>query len=218
MLTRNSDPGGEKIILRTRPRFLIHSKSVFIKLILLGLLIFLVDPIISWAVTIQSRLLDFVQIPLVNLTTMAMILLIFILILWAIGDLISWKFIEYILTDQRIIIKTGLINKKRSYIHYNKVQDIVIYQSLLERIFSSGDIEIYSGHENTTIVLENVPRPYQLEDKINRMIDKNLSYEELARKIEKEIKGEVEEEKYHQNRPFTRKKPIWERHSQKFKR
>ena len=215
---RTPYPDGERALLKTRPRIFIHSKSVVIKIILLGLLIYFINPIISLTVTIQSYLIDFVQIPLVQLTTIAIILLIFLLILWAIWDLISWKYTEYILTDQRIIVQKGFINKKRSYIRYNKVQDVVIYQSLLERIFASGDIEIFSGHENTTIVLENVPQPYHLEDKINRMIDKNLSYAEMARVIEKEIKGESEEETYPEDRSLRGRKPIMEKHSKKFKR
>ncbi|MEW6010803.1 MAG: PH domain-containing protein [Euryarchaeota archaeon] len=215
---RNSYPDGEKVILRTRPRIFIHSKSVIIKILFIGLLFYSFNSIISFTVTIQSYLIEFVQIPLVQGVSIAILLIIFFLILWAVWDLISWKFTEYILTNQRIIIQKGMLNKKRSYIRYNKVQDVVIYQNLLERIFSSGDIEIFSGHENTSIILENIPQPYHLEDKINRMIDQNLSYTQMAREIQKEMEGETNGEIYTQNPPRRGKKPIMENHARKFKR
>lgn len=219
MIGKNRTPefDEEKIILKTRPRIFTYSKSIIFKMILLGLLIYFINPIISLTVTIQSYLIEFVQFPLVQLVTILLVLTIFILITWGLGDLISWHFIEYVLTNQRVIVQKGFINKKRSFMHYHKVQDIVIYQSIVQRIFASGDIEVFSAHGNTPLILEEVPQPYQIEDKINRMIDKNVSYSDIAREIEKEIKEDSEPKPYPSAKRRD-KKIIMDQHSQKFKR
>ncbi len=214
---RNQYSNEEKLIFKARPRIFMHSKSVLIKLILIGLLIYFINPIISLTVTVQSILIEYVQVPLVQLTTTLLIFILFLLVMWAVWDLISWHFTEYMLTDQRIIVQKGVLNKKRSNIRYNKIQDMISYQSLMQRIFACGDIEIYSAHSNTTLIMENIPQPYQLENKINRMIDQKLSSTEIAREIEKEIQGEVEEEPFEEI-PKPSRKPIMDRHSKKFKR
>jgi uncharacterized membrane protein YdbT with pleckstrin-like domain len=93
------------------------------------------------------------------------------MLLWSVYDFFSWRQKKYLLTNQRIIIKRGFLRRRKSYIHYNKIEDIIVSQSLLDRIFSSGDMEIFSGHETTDIILEDVPNPLEVEDMINRLID-----------------------------------------------
>lgn len=55
--------------------------------------------------------------------------------------------------------------------HYNKIQDIIVSQSVMERISYSGDIEVFGGHDNTSIILEDIPNPGEVENMLNRMIE-----------------------------------------------
>ena len=67
--------------------------------------------------------------------------------------------------------KSGIIRRKKSFIHYDKIQDIVISQSLVDRIFSAGDMEIFGGHDVTTLILEDIPQPLEVENTINRLME-----------------------------------------------
>lgn len=168
---RTTSSPRERLLFATRPRFLVYLKSSLIKILALLLLLYLFSYIISQAVRLQSYLVNYVRLPLVEGTTYLLLILILILILWILWSVISWRYTRYILTNRRIIIQGGVIRKKRSYIHYNKIQDIITSQGIMERLISSGDIEIYGGHENTQLILEDVPNPREVEDMINRLID-----------------------------------------------
>ncbi|MDO9044411.1 MAG: PH domain-containing protein [Methanobacteriaceae archaeon] len=169
--SRKSYHAGERVLSRCRPRIFLHSKSAIIKIIFFLILVYFFRPVVNLAVIIQNQIINTIKVPLVEATVMIMFGLMLLLILWAIMDIVSWKYTEYQLTTIRIITKRGIFSKKRAYVYYDKIEDISIYQSFLERMLSSGDIEVFSGHENTHVVLSNVPHPEILEDKINQIME-----------------------------------------------
>lgn len=162
---------GEEILFETKPRFFMYLKSAIIKFIILILIVYLFMPIMTVAASIQNFIINFVRIPLVEATVYILFFLMLILILWIIWDLLSWKYTTYTLTNHRVVLKKGIIRKNKAYIHYDKIQDINVSQSLTERISSSGDIKIFSGHEHTHLILNDVPNPTKVEDMINQMIE-----------------------------------------------
>ena len=165
---------GEKILFETRPRFFMYLKSAIIKFIALIVIIYLFEPVISVAASIQNFIIRYVQIPLVEATTIILLLLMFILILWIIWDILSWEYTTYTLTNYRVILEKGVIRKNKSYMHYDKIQDVNVSQGLIERLTSSGDISIFGGHEHTRIVLNDIPDPTKVENMINQMIEGDL--------------------------------------------
>jgi len=122
-------------------------------------------------VKLQTSLTDIVKLPLLSATTIIITILILALVIWVIWDLISWKFTKYMITNQRVLIQKGVMTKQRTYIHYEKIQDITVSQSLSERLFKSGDIEIFGGHEVTRLLLKNIPHPERIENMINQKIE-----------------------------------------------
>ena len=109
---RKTYNSGERTISRCRPRILLYSKPAIIKIILLIILIYLFNLIINLAVRVQNNIIEYIQIPLVEYTSLALILLMALLFIWAILNLLSWKYTEYVLTNQRIITQRGILNKK----------------------------------------------------------------------------------------------------------
>jgi hypothetical protein len=107
----------------------------------------------------------------VEWTTYALFIVILILILWAAYDFLYWRQKKYTLTNHRIIVQRGIIKRKKSFIHYDKIQDIVVSQSLVDRLFSAGDMEVFGGHEGTTLILEDIPNPLEVENMINRLME-----------------------------------------------
>ncbi len=194
----NSNPG-ERVVFQTRPRFLASLKSTILKLIILVVILYFFRSIMALALTLQQYIVQMVQIPLIQATFYILILIIALLILSMFLDIVSWRRKKYQLTNQRVIVKSGLIRRKKSYIHYSKIQDIDVYQGVVDRIFSAGDIEIYGGHEHTNILLENVPNPREVED----IIDRVMVGEEVGFKPQ---------------RTKTPKKSIIDDYDQKFKR
>jgi uncharacterized membrane protein YdbT with pleckstrin-like domain len=71
------------------------------------------------------------------------------------------------------MIKDGVINKKTVYMHFNKIQDIIVTQGFLQRITSCGDIEIFGGRDNTSLIISDLPDPEVFENMINQKIEEN---------------------------------------------
>jgi uncharacterized membrane protein YdbT with pleckstrin-like domain len=168
---KKSSHPGEKVVFETRPRFVIHLTSTLLKLLVIILLAFFFQAMLAAVAVVQNYLVSYIRLPLVEGVSFFLLILILVLFLWVILDLFSWRSTKYLLTDRRVMIKRGLIRKKTVYIHFNKVQDISISQSLFERIFQSGDIKIFGGHEHTQMLLENIPNPVEVDNMINRLIE-----------------------------------------------
>ena len=238
--SRKTYHAGERVLSRCRPRIFLHSKSAIIKIIFLLILIYFFGPIVNLAVRVQNYIINDIQIPLVEYVVLILFALMALIILWAIMDVISWKYTEYQLTNLRIITQRGILSKKRSYVYYDKIEDISIYQSFFERMLSSGDIEVFSGHENTHIILKNVPHPEILEDKINQIMEgdwksfrnsnnrknyynpnskskKNLTFSDPEFWESKEKNSVIDEPKKPE-KPPEKEKHIMQRHSERFKR
>ncbi|MEN4017917.1 MAG: PH domain-containing protein [Methanobacterium sp.] len=176
---------GEEVVFKTRPHFLMYLKSALIKFMVIVFIVYFFRDTMSLAAALQNFIINYVQVPLVQSVTIILLVLIFVLFLWIIGDLLSWKYTSYIITNTRIISKKGILRKKRSSIHFDKIQDIRVSQGIIERIIASGDIEIYSGHDFTTMKLYDVPGPDKVENLINRAIEGDFEFKKPFRKSEK---------------------------------
>jgi len=167
---RSSIPG-EKVLFETRPRFIVSLKSAVFKFIIVLLLLYFFTTLINYAALLQGKVSSLVNLPFVEGTTDAIVIIILLLLIWILWNFISWRSKNYTLTNQRVMVKKGVIRKKTVYMHYNKIQDIIVSQSIMERVSYSGDIEIFGGHDNTSLILEDIPNPGEIENMINRMIE-----------------------------------------------
>jgi uncharacterized membrane protein YdbT with pleckstrin-like domain len=167
---RDSHPR-ERVLFETKPRFIANMKSVIFKFIIVLLLLYFFTTIIRYAAVVQGGIGTLVNIPFVEGTTSILIIIILLMLLWILWNILSWRSKIYTITSKRVMIKTGIIRKKSVYMHYDKIQDIIVSQSLIERISNSGDIEVFGGHDRTSLILVDIPNPGEIENMINRMID-----------------------------------------------
>jgi membrane protein YdbS with pleckstrin-like domain len=189
----------ERLVFETRPRFLANMKGTIVKFIILLMVFYFFRDVMLMAVSLETYSVQYIQLPIIQATYYLLLLIIILLIISMGMDLLSWRQKKYKITTQRVVVKRGKLRKKRSYIHYNKIQDIDVDQGILDRLFSAGDIKIYGGHEYTNIVLEDVPNPKEVEEIIDRLtVGENL-----------DLKPE---------NPQISKRSIIEEYDQKFKR
>lgn len=167
---KNSHPG-ERILFKTRPRFFQTLESAIIRLIVLFLLLYFFSTIITYFSLIQGRISTLTTVPFVEWSTDVLILFIAILFFSLIWTYLAWRSTCYILTNKRVMIKSGVISKKNVYMHFNKIQDITVTQGFVQRISSSGDIEIFGGRDKTSLILNNIPNPDNFENQINQKIE-----------------------------------------------
>jgi uncharacterized membrane protein YdbT with pleckstrin-like domain len=203
-INRKSTHPGERVLFETRPRLIVSLKSAIFKFIIVLLLLYFFTTIIRYAALLQGRVNTLVSLPFVTGTTYGLIIILLLLLIWILWNILSWRSKIYTLTNQKVMIKTGIIRKKSVYMHYDKIQDIITSQSIMERISYSGNIEIFGGHDRTSLILEDIPNPGEVENMINRMIEgDDLEFEtqppkktEKSNKIDKSKKRQSVMEEY----------------------
>lgn len=180
----NASTSNERVLLETKPNMLLYSNNFVLKIVVLFLLVFLFAPLITLFYNIQTNLLDTFQLNFENMTFIMELVLLFcilIVIIKIILDVLDWNYTLYKLTPQRIIIQRGFFRKEKVIMSYNKIQDIEVSQSIIERILNTGDIIVYGGHDNSETILDEVPNPKKVEDLIIQCMnttphDYNRSY------------------------------------------
>lgn len=166
----------EKIVHETKPNFWLYSDNFILKIVVLLLLVLMFAPIMTLVYSINSALTKNFHIVIDNAMFYAEIiimLLILVVIIKLVLDVLDWNYTNYVFTDARIIIERGFIHKEKLIISYNKIQDIEIRQSLLERMVNVGDIIIYGANEMSDTILDDIPSPRKAEDIIVKYVNNN---------------------------------------------
>lgn len=77
---------------------------------------------------------------------------------------IRWKRIHYKITDERVVIRTGILNIHERSILVQKIENFEVTRSLVDRIFNTGDISFFTEGEHQEGSLDDVPRISYVED------------------------------------------------------
>ena len=72
---------------------------------------------------------------------------------------------ERALTNRRLILKRGFIRRKTEEISFNRVEEVNLSQSILQRILGSGDIKV-TGTGAGEIMLKNIDDPLEVQNKV----------------------------------------------------
>ena len=84
--------------------------------------------------------------------------------------------VHYLITDQRVRVSKGLLNRTFQNIELVRIQDMDHKQSLGERMLNRGDVEIRSHDPNSPIIiLENITSPDEVYDVLRRAVRKARS-------------------------------------------
>src|ERR1051326_3710545 len=142
---------GENLILKVHQHWIFVAKSLLIPIALL-LLVVVADIILGSTSSARIRL------PL----TLAVVA---IALLWLIVVWIRWQSITYTLTDQRIMIQSGVFSRSEKIIPIDRVQSCTTKVSLIGRMLGYGHVLIDSaGETQGSEVLEHLPRPRTFRD------------------------------------------------------
>lgn len=83
---------------------------------------------------------------------------------------LKWRRTHFVLTNQRVIFRAGVIARTGIEIPLNRVNNINFYQSIFERMIGAGDLLIESGGEEGLQVFDNIRDPEQVQSFIQRAL------------------------------------------------
>jgi len=73
--------------------------------------------------------------------------------------LIAWFFTLYVLTNERLIARSGVLARHGLEIPLEQINDVTFTQTILERILHSGDLLIESAGTQGQSSFSNIPEP-----------------------------------------------------------
>lgn len=94
-----------------------------------------------------------------------------IALIFAVVPFLRWFFTRYELTDQGIVIRTGILNRSVRTIPIGRINDASHSQRLVERVLGKGTLVVESGGERGQLVLKNLPEVDEWHKQIYALID-----------------------------------------------
>jgi len=82
--------------------------------------------------------------------------------------LISWFFTLYVLTNERLIARSGVLARHGLEIPLEQVNDVTFTQTILERVLHSGDLLIESAGTQGQSRFSNIPEPEEFHSLLYR--------------------------------------------------
>jgi len=84
---------------------------------------------------------------------------------------VDWLRLLYVLTDEEIYVKRGLVSRDVMQVRLDRVQNTGYDQSTVERLLGYGDVRIYTAGTGTEdIVFESVPRPERVKNTLTELL------------------------------------------------
>ncbi|HUR23387.1 MAG TPA: PH domain-containing protein [Acidimicrobiales bacterium] len=93
-------------------------------------------------------------------------------LLWLGARYARWATTNFVLTTDRLIFREGVLGKRGKEIPLERLNDIAVNQSLLERMIGAGDVTIESGGERGQQVFSDIPKPFLVQNTIYSEIER----------------------------------------------
>jgi len=86
--------------------------------------------------------------------------------IWAIVTWIRWSATAFTITDQRVILDSGVLSRSSKVIPIDRVQDVSTRRSLPGRLLGYGTVEIDAAGAAGAERLDHVPAPESFRDQV----------------------------------------------------
>lgn len=71
------------------------------------------------------------------------------------------------ITDTELRYETGLLSKTHNEFRLDSIRSVRVHQSLWQRMFGTGDLEIFTAGDTPEVVIAGVPDPGRVRDLVN---------------------------------------------------
>jgi len=122
-------------------------------------------------------------------TTVVWIAFVVVIIIWLIYPIFAWFFAHFVLTDRRVILSQGILNKTTMAIPLEQLTNINTVQNAWERVFKYGDVMMETAGEFGQQPFTNIGRPLEVKKEIFQQRDTHM--EELETRRGKEAAREM---------------------------
>jgi len=153
---------GEDVVREFRPHWRLLVIPVFWALLAIGTVV------VTWSYAPEVDIVDWVVTGLVVVASMRYVFYPFI----------SWWFTSYVLTNERLIRRSGILSRAGLEIPLENINDVRFSQSIFERVLRSGDVLVESAGEQGQSRFADIPEPedfHSLIYKVREMRTRDLA-------------------------------------------
>lgn len=93
--------------------------------------------------------------------------------LWLLMKYVQWQYTHFVVTDDRVIFRTGLLAKHGVEIPLDRINNINFHQRIFERLIGAGDLDIESAGREGQSHFEDVRHPDGVQQEIYRQMEAN---------------------------------------------
>jgi uncharacterized membrane protein YdbT with pleckstrin-like domain len=86
--------------------------------------------------------------------------------------LLRWRTTLFVLTDKRVVVRTGVLSRTGRDIPLNRVNDVTFSHNLLERMLGCGTLVVESAGERGQVQLTEVPKVEQVQRQLYELVEK----------------------------------------------
>jgi uncharacterized membrane protein YdbT with pleckstrin-like domain len=86
---------------------------------------------------------------------------------------LEWNFTHFVVTDDRVIFRTGVLAKRGVEIPMERINNINFHQGIWERVIGAGDLDIESAGKDGQSHFEDVWHPDGVQQELYRQMEVN---------------------------------------------
>jgi len=132
-----------------------------------------------------------------NVVKWPVVILVLVWSIWLGLKYLQWLRTYFVVTDQRVLYRTGVLARHGVEIPLDRVSNINFHQGIWERIIGAGDLEVQSAGEEGDTLFENVRHPDGVQHEIYRQMEAHAQHasgadaigEAVARAVRDQVGG-----------------------------
>ena len=87
------------------------------------------------------------------------------------GALVRWFATTLVVTNARIVQRSGVLSRNGFELRLERVNQLSYHQTIVDRIFRTGELHVEMGGETGEVIFDHVPRPAAVQAVITEQID-----------------------------------------------
>lgn len=159
---------GEQVEFELRPHWRALLIPIIWLLVIVGVGAYVVSAMAGWLGD-DSGLVAIVRAAVI-------VVGIFLLVFLFIRPFVAWFSTQYVFTNRRVIVRTGLIARRGRDMPLSKVNNVSFEHTVLERVFNCGTLEVESASEHGMLVIANVPNVEHVQREVYRLHDEDDAF------------------------------------------
>jgi membrane protein YdbS with pleckstrin-like domain len=154
---RNLIQKGETVALDLRPHWWYFSRNILTGIPLLIVVVFIFNTDLGFAETAANWIVALLLIAWAG---------------WLVLKYFQWTMTYFVVTDRRVIYRTGVISKKGVEIPLERINNINFHQRVIDRLIGAGDLDIESAGRDGQSHFDFVRHPDGVQHEVYAQMEK----------------------------------------------